>query len=82
MSELLKILNADEKKIEQLTVQYTVLKKNIANETPADSAIRTDLAARIAKLKKSNAVIVNHYLGEITLTPSEIETVVNTHIKE
>jgi hypothetical protein len=79
MDELLKILAADEKKIDKLSLRYNLLKKNMLNETEADTQTRTHLAAQLLTMKKSNAIIVNHCLGEHKLTLLEIDEIVNTH---
>ena len=79
MDPLLKILAADERQIEILSAQYKVLKKNIVNETTADAQTRTHLGDLILAMKKSNSVIVDHYLGEHKLATTEIEEIVNTH---
>ena len=79
MDELLKILVADEKKVDKLTVRYNLFKKNIVNETEADTQTRTHLAAQILMIKKSNAIIVNHCLGENKLSVSEIDEIVKSH---
>jgi hypothetical protein len=79
MDALLKILKAEEKKIDLLTARYKVLKKNIANETNEDTMSRTLLSAEIAVIKKSNAVIVDHCLGEHKLALPEIEKIIKAH---
>ena len=82
MNELLKILIADEKKVDILILRYNELKKNIENETKADAETRTHLGMLIAAMKKSNAVIVNHCLGEDKLSLAEIDEILNTHLVE
>ena len=79
MDELLKILTADEKKIEILTARYNAFKKNIANETSVETETRKQLSVLISAMKKSNAVIVNHYLGEHKLEMAEIDKIVSSH---
>ena len=79
MDPLFKILAEDERQIEILTAQYKVLKKNIVKETTADAQARTHLGDLILAMKKSNAVIVDHYLGEHKLATTEIDKIVNTH---
>ena len=79
MDELLKILAADEKKIDILTVRLKELKKNIEKETTVDTEAITNLGVQIKAMKKSNAVIVDHYLGEHKLATSEIDQIVSTH---
>ena len=79
MDELLKILLEDEKKIDKLTIRYNLFKKNIFSETEVDTQTRTLLAAQILTIKKSNAIIVNHCLGENKLTQSEIDEIVVTY---
>jgi hypothetical protein len=82
MNDLMKVLVDDEKKIDVLTVQYNLLRKNIVNETATDSEKRIALISLIKKMKKSNAVIVDHCLGERKLTLPEIESIVKTHITQ
>jgi len=79
MDDLMKILLADEKKISLLTVRYNELKKNMEHETSADKTTRTHLGLNIAAIKKTNSVIVSHFLDERKLSPSEIEKITVAH---
>ena len=80
MDALLKILLADEKKMTQLAIRYRALNKNVKNETTSDRETRNHLAADIAALKKTNALIVSHCLNERMLTLEQIDKIKHTHI--
>ena len=75
----MKILLADEKKISLLTARYNELKRNMDCETSADKSTRTHLGLNIAAIKKSNSVIVSHFLDERKLSPAEIAKITVAH---
>jgi hypothetical protein len=79
MEELLKILFANEKKMSLLTDRFNELRRNAAHETVADKVTRAHLVSDIAALKKTNKIIVNHYLGEPKLTPIQIADITKAH---
>ena len=79
MDSLVKILLSEEKKMSQLTIRYNELKLNIENETADDKQARSSLRTDIAAIKKTNSVIVSHYLKERPLSPEEINGIVNAH---
>jgi hypothetical protein len=79
MDDLMKILLADEKKISLLTVRYNELKHNMVNETSTDKATRMHLGLNIAAIKKSNSVIVSHFLDEHKLSAAEIARITVAH---
>ena len=80
MDALVKILLMDEKKIAQLTLLYNELKGNIEAETRAEKEARILLGADIVAIKKTNAVIVRHFLKEHILSLEEINTIMISHM--
>jgi hypothetical protein len=82
MKQLIKFLLADEKIVEQLTAQHNELKMNMANETKEDTARRSQLAIRIAVMKKANQALVNHCINDRPLSELEIEKITREHIQE
>jgi hypothetical protein len=82
MKQLIQFLLADEKIVAQLTVQYNALKKNMANETKEDAALRSKLGMRIAAMKKANAALVNHCTRDYPLSELEIEKITREHTAE
>ena len=80
MEALVKILLMDEKKVAQLTLLYKELKGNIEEETRAEKEARILLGADIVAIKKTNAVIVSHFLKVHILSLEEINKIMTSHM--